>query len=575
MPHDASTMATVMLETTLSFLPLDLLGFLTSFLPAVDVINLKFVCRVLRSKMERGGLGSYKIENYDGAPKSPTWLSPVIHSRLVELIVTCSSKPTLQAGIFSTLPSSLKRIGLDFECAMSFLEPLPLAPGVTKSLQESYSMMKLDTYFPNLTHLSLVDHGLSWNLVETEPPFLPTSGDLQKFVCHLPPSLLHLKLEPFPSLNGKICNLPPLTSFDMHCSSKTHHFELPPSLTALGIIANMFVPELDYSTLLNLEHLSFHIPFMHSPPLPATLQSLKFVQGSFLNARVFPEGLVELDLGDHGTVGDLFSRLPPTVLKLALTSNLTHEDLASLPRSLTWLRCGCPPAAPGLTSSSTGFRLGLSDDALSSLPRHLVRLTIEGRTRFTHACWMHLPSTLCFLSLPGTTVRTSFVKILPPNICEVHIGILQFTFKEAMALVEETPACIEVPKTLERILLSKIVPKRVIFCICQRSECDLSDQSAKLLPRDLRALAVIGSQVGITDEFVRLLPPELRTLRMPHQLTFTSRVISLLPKSLTTLELDGYGLPDNIALPPHITSATFSSTSTSYSRKLFTKKAPK
>lgn len=563
-------MATKTTETTLSFLPLDLLGFLTSFLPAADVINLKFVCRTLRSKLERGGLGCYKIENYDGAPRSPSWLSPVIHSRLSELIVTCTSKPTLQPGIFSTLPNSLKRIRLEFECAMSFLEPLPMAPGVTKALQESYSMMKLDAYFPNLTSLSLVDHGLSWKLIETEPPFMPTSGELQNFVSHLPPSLLHLKLEPFPSLNGKICNLPPLTSFDMHCSTKTQHFELPPSLTSLGIIAGGYAPTLDYSTLLNLEHLSFYIPLPHSPPLPTTLHSLKFVQGSFLNARIFPEGLVELDLGEHGAIGDLFSRLPPTVLKLALSSNLMEEDLATLPRSLTWLRFGCPPSP-----TSPSFRLGLSDSALSSLPPQLTSLTIDGRSRFTHACWVQLPPTLTFLSLPGTTVRTSFVKILPPTIAEVHIGILQFTFKEAMALVEETPESIEVPKTLERILLSKIVPKRVIFIITQRSECDLSDQSAKLLPSDLRSLTVIGSQVGITDEFVRLLPPDLRTLRMPHQLTFTSRVISLLPKSLTTLELDGYGLPENIALPPHITSATFSSTSTSYSRKLFSKKAPK
>lgn len=555
-------------ETTISFLPLDLLGLLTSYLPAVDVLNLKFVCRVLRSKLERGGLASYRIENYDGAPKSATWLTPVVHSRLTELIITCSSKPHLEPGILSTLPSSLRCIRFNFENAMSFLEPLPVDPGVTKSLQESYCMMKLDAYFPNLTDLSLVDHGLSWKLLENESPFLPTSGDLQSFVSHLPPSLLHLKLSPFPSLNGRICNLPYLLSFEMHCSPKTQHFELPPSLTSLRIIANTMAPKLDYGALPNLSHLAFEIPLPHTPTLPSKLLSLTFSQGAFLNAQAFPNELVELDLGQHGIVGDLFSRFPTTLSKLSIQSDLTQQDLAALPASLTSLRFGS-------ATEALGFRLGLSDAALASLPSQLTSLTIEGRSRLTYACWFHLPKLLVRLCLPNLIATTSFIKLIPPQIAEVHIGILQFTFKEGMALVEETPACIEVPKTLEQILLSKLVPKHVLFSICQRSECDLSDQSAKYLPRDLKALTIVGSQVGITDEFVRLLPPDLRSLRMPHQLTFTSRAIYLLPKSLTELELDGYGLPDDLTLPPWITSVTFTSSSRSYSKKFSIKKAPR
>lgn len=563
-----AALASMEVATTISFLPLDLLGHLTSFLPAVDVINLKFVCRVLRSKLERGGLGTYRLETLNSpGPKSPTWLSPVFHSRLTELIIICPTiGPHLYPGVFSHLPNSLRCIRFEFENALSFLEPLPAVPGVTKSLQESYSMMKLDGYFPNLTDLTLVDLGLSWKLVETEAPYKPTSGELQLFVSSLPPSLLHLNLAPFPSLNGQVCNLPPLQSLNMHCTPKTQHFDLPPSLTSLCITSSgASVPKLDYTLLPNLSHLSFAIPLPHTPTLPASLESLSFLQGSFLNPTEFPEGLLELNLGDQGLSPGLFSRFPSTLKRFSITCSLDQEHLSALPQGLASLRFG-------VHAPTHRYRLGCTNASLSKLPPTLTSLTIEGLTRLTYAVWPFLPSSLTILSLPHSTLPTSFIKVLPPVIARVEIGILQFTFKEGVALIEETPACVKVPETLEQMILAKLVPKRVIFLILMRSECDVSDHSAALLPRDLRSLTVRGSHVGITDEFVSLLPPYLRTLRMPHQSTFTSRVISLLPPSLTELELDGYGLPDDLSLPPRI---AFTSTSAANSRKLQSRKFPR
>jgi hypothetical protein len=555
------------MEFSLLALPLDLLGEISRFLTAVDVINVKFVCRLIKSKMERGGLASFIIADYDWAPKSTTWLNPIINSRLTELNITCRTKPHIPLGVACQLPSSMRRLSLNFEGSMGFFfEPLPTTPGVTKSLKESYKLMNMDSYFPNLAHLSLIDKALSWKLMDNEPPMHSSAAELSSFISHLPPSLSHLELAPFPSLNGVVSDLPRLISFHLHNTPQLHQIDLPSSLTALHITAGSFIPHIAFQELSCLKELVYNVTATLDPNLPDTLEILRFLAGYFVSPLPFPKGLTEVDFGQISNPEEISVLLPSTLQKLTMDTTIVF-DLGKLPRSLKVLCTG--------SMASNRFRLGFSDNSLQLLPPGLESLVLVGRQRITHECWFYLPKTLRILKIPDHSVNSAFIKLIPHDISEIAIGLLLFSFKEGIALIEDTPLHMEIPKSLENSLLSKLVPKHVIFTL-KRSECDLKDSSATLLPPDLTSLTILGSQVGITDEFVRFLPRKLAILRMPNQMNFTSRIISLLPKTLHTLELDGHGIPDDIILPPNITSTTFTSSASSVEqRRQIVNKAPK
>ena len=244
--------------------------------------------------------------------------------------------------------------------------------------------------------------------------------------------------------------------------------------------------------------------------------------------------------------------------------------MEKLPRNLVSLHCG--------SVGSQRFRLGFSDSHLTTLPPGLTSLTLIGHQRITHQCWFYFPASLRILKLPDHSVHSAFIKLIPHTMVELEIGVLHFTFKEGLALIEEPPKHLEIPKTLAKFLLAKLLPKHLIF-VYKRSECDLNDNSAAALPPNLTSLVVMGSKETITDHFVKLLPRSLRSLHMPNQMNFTSRIFSWLPQHLTSLSLDGTGLPiDSLQslLPPSLTSVNFSSSASQVqARRNNTNAAPK
>lgn len=552
-------------SVSLSSMPADLLSSINRFLSAVDTINLKFVCRNIRVTMERGGLTSFRIVKYESAPFSPTWLLPVINSRLTELIVSCRERPNLPAGIMASLPSSLRRIRLSFEGSMAFLEPLPSIPGVTTSLQESFRMMNMGSYFPNLRELRLTDTALSWKLKENEQPFVPTASELESFIADLPRTLSDLKLHPYPTRGDFISNLPNLTSFKFQWLPHIRNFDLPPTLTNLTVDSSAFAPTLDYDALPNLVHLALNISIPHTPMLPSKIKSLKLGVNAFLSpSNPLPNGLHTLRIGSQVIVRDWVTQMPQTLTSLRIDSVLKADHLRQLPQNLKILHFG----------SAFSARLGLGDEDMKDIPPEITSLTIEGHTPLTHNVWANLPKKIKFLNLPALVASSAFLKLMPASISELRINILEFTFKEGIALMEDDPSHMTLPNTLAEALLSKLVPSGVIF-VKNRASCDINDASAAMLPRSLRSLTVLGSHVGITDEFARRLPPSLRVLRMPNQLTFTSRVVSLIPRSVHSLELDGYGLPEDIALPATIAKIRFNNPKFRHGKNLNARKPPR
>jgi hypothetical protein len=248
-------------------------------------------------------------------------------------------------------------------------------------------------------------------------------------------------------------------------------------------------------------------------------------------------------LGNTYNVQSIFDLCLGSSLRTLCVETSNNFDLSKLPRSLTSLSTG--------STSTQRFRLGYSNAELSGLPPSLVSLTLVGHHRITHDIWFLLPKTIKILRLPDLTVNAAFLKLIPHTMTELSVGILVFSFNAGLALIEDCPTHLEIPKSVEIAFVSKLVPKHVIFNL-KRSECDVNDASASKLPQNLQSLTILGSQIGITDDFIKLLPRSLHTLRMPNQMTFTSRIVSYLPPSLHTLELDGHALED-ISLPPSIT----------------------
>jgi hypothetical protein len=356
-------------------------------------------------------------------------------------------------------------------------------------------------------------------------------SDHFRSVCARFPALLHLTIHCRHKIVDENIKYLPVTLETFSCNNAFDLTDacialLPRTLKSLILRKNNHITDAGILMLpRHLTELQLHdntlltnVGLASLPPTLCMLElpSLEPITGG--NAY-FPPGLEYLDFQRDGATVACIPSLPPSLKTLVVPIDIraTSDSRHDLPRSLTTYR--------NTFTLNDGYAIGkfpdmlkelvlwssMNCDELEILPRGLQTLHVM----FPESCKGKKLRNLV-LSLPSTLTD---LKIIRDNyLTDEMIGLL--------------------PRTLR------------IFSVDDNDL--LSHECVSQLPRDLESLD-IGCTDNFTGEYVTHLPPRLKFLFIEY--TMTDAHISLLPRTLTSLELPTADLTESCVahLPPKLT----------------------
>ena len=248
--------------------------------------------------------------------------------------------------------------------------------------------------------------------------------DLQRTLPLLPPNLLSLCLDMFPSIPAEYASLLPrslteLGSTEFMPWDETICAALPPGLTSLSLVGDLYdilVPVLKSAQILPLKRLVIDDSLIVTTDalieVPRTVTYLKAVfELDDVESKHWPPGLTSLDV-----VSETFSA----------------QTAATLPASITRLQC-YPTANEYYPAASISYvprsitSLYISVDGINEsvvFPPHLTRLSLgsSGMTQFP----LHLiPRSVRYLQLRGIPLTFSDLIDLPPCLKDLAFTILR------------------------------------------------------------------------------------------------------------------------------------------------------
>lgn len=328
-------------------------------------------------------------------------------------------------------------------------------------------------------------------------------------------------------------SFPSLTSLRLEGPYKSYGtFQLPPALTSLKLS-----PSSPYPNMLSA--------------LPEGLLRLELtaISGSLKQAPTYPKHLADLVIPDT-SLGTLFPSYTSSTIATLSTLHCSAYDL-QMDSFSTFLRQ--PQHLTHLYLNRIGWR-NLSDENII-WPSALTHLYLFGRVEFDDENFGRLPRGLLRFGTSGgvLNVTSSGYSNLPRTLTDLSV---KFEGRQVEHVVADAFA---------RFMASDIPPSLTRLSWTRLGHIIRDDHLLKL-PRTMQSLNIMGYAVCLTNASLLRIPPHLVSLRLssfyghmqckhakalpktlkilhlryyPRQLT--PLVLSLLPKSITELDLLGYG----------------------------------